>query len=544
YVGGRGDIDNPLGYLDDRFDSRPEDGGGDRGGEFAFNQLFRGPVALFGGVEYQTPWEPLSLQLEYEGNDYQNEPLNNVFEQDSPFNVGARYALNDNLAFRLGWERGNTLMAGVTISLNLAEIAQPKRDPAPVPLADEPTSDAQSWLPIAVALQNNAGVHANRISIDGDELLIEAEPTKYRSLLESEVRANRILHNNVSPRIDTFRYRWQNLGLNLREDVHSREAFVAAAQSSTDEMEYQYGIYATAATQPVDEAPEGKTVYASDPSHFSWSVAPGYNQNLGGPDGYLYQVYAKLNGAYRTDANGWFSGQLAWNLYDNLDNYEYIAESDLPRVRTYIGEYLSETNVGIYNLQYTRTARLADDWYGMAYGGILEMMYAGVGGEVLYRPFDSAVAFGLDLNWVKQRDFDQLFGLRDYDTWTGHATAYVETGIEDVLAQVSVGRYLAKDIGMSFTLSREFDSGVHLGAWATFTDAGDAYGEGSFDKGLYVAIPFDVFFTSSSRSYTTVSWQPLTRDGGARLARRYSLYGITQDSDIGSYWNYFDEALE
>ena len=544
YVGGRGDIDNPLGYIDDRFDSRPEDGGGDQGGEFALNQLFRGPTALFGGVEYQTPWEPLSLQLEYEGNDYLNEPLNNTFEQDSPFNVGARYELSDNLAFRVGWERGNTLMAGATLSLNLAEIGQPKRDPAPVPLTEAGASDAESWLPIAVALQNNAGIHANRISIDDDELLVEAEPTKYRSLLKSEARANRILHNTVSPHIDTFRYRWQSMGLNLREDVHSREAFVSAARASTDESTYRYGIYATAATQPIDEAPEGKTVYAIDPSHYSWNIAPGYNQNIGGPDGYLYQIYAKLNGAYRTDANGWFSGQLAWNLYDNLENYDYISESDLPRVRTYIGEYLSETSLGIYNLQYTRTARLADDWYGMAYGGILEMMYSGVGGEVLYRPFDSDVALGLDLNWVKQREFDQRFGLRDYDTWTGHATAYVETGIEDVLAQISVGRYLAQDIGMTLNLSRTFDSGVRLGAWATFTDAGDAYGEGSFDKGLYVAIPFDAFFTSSSRSYTTVSWQPLTRDGGARLARRYGLYDLTQVGELGSYWDNFDEAME
>ncbi len=172
------------------------------------------------------------------------------------------------------------------------------------------------------------------------------------------------------------------------------------------------------------------------------------------------------------------------------------------------------------------------------------MMYAGAGGEVLYRPFNSPVALGVDLNWVKQRDFDQRFGLRDYDTWTGHATAYIETGVEDVLAQVSVGRYLAKDYGMTVNLSRQFDSGVRVGAWATFTDAGDAYGEGSFDKGVFIALPFDAFFTSSSRSYATVSWQPLTRDGGARLARRYNLYDLTGERGMGDYWQNAAEALD
>ena len=35
--------------------------------------MFHGPAALFGGVEYQTPWQPLRLKLEYEGNDYSQE---------------------------------------------------------------------------------------------------------------------------------------------------------------------------------------------------------------------------------------------------------------------------------------------------------------------------------------------------------------------------------------------------------------------------------------------------------------------------------------
>lgn len=74
YLGHAADAGSPLGWLDNRFDSRPVDSGGDQGGEFALDALFRGSVAVFGGVEYQTPWDPLVMQLEYEGNDYSNEP--------------------------------------------------------------------------------------------------------------------------------------------------------------------------------------------------------------------------------------------------------------------------------------------------------------------------------------------------------------------------------------------------------------------------------------------------------------------------------------
>lgn len=544
YLGTRDDFGNPLGAIDDRFDERPGHAGGDQGGEFALDQLFRGPVALFGGIEYQTPWDPLVLQLEYEGNDYQNEPQNNDQEQDSPFNIGARYHVNKNLSFNFGWQRGNTAMAGVTLSANLAGLTQLKDDPAPVSLDAAPSTTAKDWTSAIQALRHNAGLNVRRISQRGDELLVEAEPTKYRSLQESENRANRILHNATATDIDNFRYRWQSAGMGLRDDVHSRQAFLAASSSAAHDQHYRHSLYATALTEP-DNAPiRGKLLYEDSLSNFSWGISPGLNQNLGGPDGYLYQIYAKLDAEYRTDPNGWFSGRLAWNLYDNLDEYQYIAESRLPRVRTYIGDYLAETDLGIYNLQYTRTKRLGGNWYAMGYGGLLEMMYAGAGGELLYRPFNSPVAYGFDLNWVKQRDFDQQFSMRDYSTWTGHITAYIETGIEDVLAKISIGRYLAKDIGTTIDLSREFDSGVRVGAWATFTDAGDDYGEGSFDKGIYVSLPFDAFFTTSSRSQTTLAWRPLTRDGGARLNRRFSLYGMTQERSMGRYWEETAQSLK
>ncbi|MGO1430012.1 MAG: YjbH domain-containing protein [Halomonas sp.] len=143
---------------------------------------------------------------------------------------------------------------------------------------------------------------------------------------------------------------------------------------------------------------------------------------------------------------------------------------------------------------------------------------------------------------MRQRDFDQQFGLRDYSTWTGHLNAYLETGVEDVLAKLSVGRYLAGDAGATLDLSREFDSGVRIGAWGTWTDAGDDFGEGSFDKGLYLALPLDAFFSFSSRDQSTLRWQPLTRDGGARLNRQYELYGLTQERRMDGYWEEYDQT--
>ncbi|PMR75056.1 hypothetical protein C1H69_11630 [Billgrantia endophytica] len=539
YLGNQEDFTNPLTHLDDRFERRTGFSPGDDGGDLNLDSLFSGRAAVFGGIEYQTPWDPLILQVELEGNDYQHEPQRNHQNQDSRLNVGARYRLTDGIELKAGWQRGDTAMVGVSFSTNLATLSQAKRDPQPMPARDAPAEHTGDWQALSQELDGNAGIAVRRLRQSGNTVTIEGEPSRYRSLADSEQRAGRLLHNHLDGDVETFRFRWQERGLELRESVHERDALVAATHSADDVPLHRHGLYAHGAFQPA----EGDILYESDPRGFSYNLEPVLEQNFGGPDGYLYRLSANLDSEYRLGANSWLSATLTYTVDDNLDKYRYIGPSDLPRVRTHIGDYLAETDLGISNLQYTHTTRLSNDWYAMGYGGLLETMYAGAGGELLYRPFNSDVAIGVDMNWVRQRDFDQRFEMRDYSTWTGHLTGYWQTDFEDVLAKVSIGRYLAGDIGMTFDVSREFDSGVRLGGWATFTDAGDDFGEGSFDKGIYVSLPFDAFFVRSTRQRAQLAWRPLTRDGGAQLARRTTLYDLTEERQMGRYWEDYDDAM-
>jgi membrane-associated phospholipid phosphatase len=71
-----------------------------------------------------------------------------------------------------------------------------------------------------------------------------------------------------------------------------------------------------------------------------------------------------------------------------------------------------------------------------------------------------------------------------------------------------------------------------MGAWATKTNvSAEQFGEGSFDKGIYATIPFDVMLPKSSPSTANIIWNPLTRDGGARLNRRFALFDLTKQRD-------------
>jgi hypothetical protein len=169
-------------------------------------------------------------------------------------------------------------------------------------------------------------------------------------------------------------------------------------------------------------------------------------------------------------------------------------------------------------------------------------MFAGISAEILWAPNDSRLAFGAELNQVVQRDFDQLFGLRDYEVTTGHASAYwdLESGYG---FQLDAGRYLAGDWGATFTLDRTFDNGWRVAAFATLTDVPfEEFGEGSFDKGIILEIPVSFASGQPDQRVTPVTIRPILRDGGARLDIDGRLYDVVRDAQgpaLGDAWGRF-----
>ncbi len=545
YHANRADFSDPLGGLRDGERSGRKEG--DRGGNFNTGTYFSGPAAVFAGVEYQTPWERLRLKLELDGNDYRNEPGDPEFDAaDSRFNLGAVIKVTDGIDISAGWERGNTAMIGITFHTNLKTAQMPKKflDPAPEarrPLPAGVSGEQVDWADVSERLKDNAGFEVEGIAVRDREVIITGEQVTYRNEAQGVTRAARILDNSLGEGT----YDWYTLvnkprGTAVSETSIHAETLRDYEDNRADARRLRRGIV-NAAPSIVNK----DVLHTAELDRFDWGLSLGYNQNIGGPDDFiLYQVLARINAEYRFSRNSWLRGNLGINLLDNFDQFEYTASSNLPRVRTNIREYLTTSDVVLENLQYTHTRQLDRDLYAMGYAGLLENMYGGVGGEILYRPFDAGWAIGVDANWVKQRGFRQNFDFRDYSTWTGHITGYSQTGFWDILAKGSAGRYLAGDYGATLDLSRRFANGVTVGAWATRTDvSAEEFGEGSFDKGIYFTFPFDAFFARSSTSSGTIAWQPLTRDGGARLGRYYNLYDMTQARDIDWFNDGFGQMV-
>ncbi len=172
--------------------------------------------------------------------------------------------------------------------------------------------------------------------------------------------------------------------------------------------------------------------------------------------------------------------------------------------------------------------------------GYLEEMFGGIGGEILYRPFSKKFSLGLSMHKVKQRAYNQLFSFRDYSTVTGHLGIYYELPYQ-LNSQLLIGKYLAGDKGATVDISKRFKSGFTLGVFATKTDlSAEEFGEGSFDKGFYISIPTQLFYSDFRSGVISFGLHPLTKDGGAILNKHNSLIGILGDSNESAIirdWN-------
>jgi hypothetical protein len=532
YMGNRGDIENPLDILSDRFKTRPSGTLGS-GGEFSTNRYFRGRPAFFGGVSYQTPWQPLILKLEYEGNDYKHEPRGSTQPQRTPLNFGAVYRVNHNIDLSVALERGSAVMAGLTLHTNLAESTGPTKlldPPPPVRAQTTPTQSPQQvdWPAVSNQLHSNAGIEVSKVTRRGSEILITGEQGRYFYPAKALGRAARVLDNQLGPGTDWYTVVATREGMPIVATSVHRQRFDDLLDYNIDMSTFRRSV-----EQDTPLPQHEEVLYLATPKKFDGGLSLSYNQSLGGPDAFiLYRVAADYDANYHFTPNLWWSGDISANLLNNYNKFKYDAPSNLPRVRTYVREYLTSSRITMPNFQLTESRRLGTDLYGLAYAGMLESMYGGAGGEMLYRPMGERWAIGADVNWVKQRGFDQDFSFRRYHIVTGQVTGYFDMGYKDITLALSAGRYLAGDWGTTIDVSRKFHNGVQMGAYATFTNvSAKQFGEGSFDKGIYVSIPFDLMLPSSHVSSANILWQPLLRDGGARLSKRYSLYELTSERD-------------
>ena len=531
YLGNRGSFRNPLRLFSSRMDTRPAAAGGAFGGQIGTGAWFRGPVSPFGGVQWQTPVPGLTLKAEYDGNDYRKEPQLNNQRQQSPINIGATYRHAEYLDLSLGVERGDTLMLGITIRGGLDKVGMSKfLDPDSVSVRASRSTVDPDWRATARDLERQTGWNVGEIRKTPVSVVVVLDGVAGAYWNEKLERASAVLHRDAPADVSRFEFRFRERNVVITERVVLRDVWTRRY--------LEYAPFVRDADRigalPPQDLSAGERVWSSADGSFSGGIGPHFQQTVGGPDGYvLFQAGISGEAEWQLSPRTWLSARSTLRLIDNYTSLVYNGSpSSLPPVRTLLRSYLTTSRLNLPNLQLTHFERLSRSEYFSIYGGYLEYGYAGVGAEYLYRPWHAPFALGVDINHVRQRGFKQDFALRDYSVNTGHLTLYWDTGWRDTRVKLMAGQYLARDRGFTLDVSRTFPNGVTLGAYATKTNVSAAeFGEGSFDKGLYLSLPFDAFLPYRSGTMASFFWSPLTRDGGARLGRSNPLYKLTAGAD-------------
>ena len=529
------------------------------GGLVNYSQWFRGKVAPFGGLEYKFG-DKWVFKAEYSSDAYNTESsMRGVFDRKSPFNFGIEYQSNPHVRL------GAYSLYGSEIGVNLTILLDPDQrprggvggvGPLPVtpraPYASNPAIYTTAWVAepgakdvLIRSLTKNLereGILVESLSVTAHSAEVRFRYPLYDASAQAVGRVARAMAFVMPSSVETFEIVPVANGISgvkvtlLRKDLERLEFAPDPAGSLLADTTV------TAAGPRLPDATANMDLYPK----FSWAILPWSLSLLFNPSQPLQIIFgASLQAKYELAPGVILSGSVTQALLGDIMVDHRHDPSPLQPVRSRTDAYYSKGETQLSTLTVAWFKQLGPELYGRLTVGYLEQMFGGISGEVLYQPVNSRWSIGADLNYVAQRDTDGGFGFGqfDYRVLTGHVSGYYDFG-NGFDAELDIGRYLAGDVGGTFTLMRHFENGWKVGAFATITNvSAKDFGEGSFDKGIRMEIPLTYFTGQPSRTVRPLVLRPLGRDGGARLQvndrlrdtlRGYDAEGL--NAQWGRFW--------
>jgi membrane-associated phospholipid phosphatase len=263
-------------------------------------------------------------------------------------------------------------------------------------------------------------------------------------------------------------------------------------------------------------------------------LTPKIGTYLNGPGALQYSL--GLEAAYdrRFGPHTFGSVVLSRNLYENVTTLGIQpSDSTLPNVRSR-GAFYQAGGVKLDRALVNHFVGLGTGLYGRVSAGIYERAFAGVGGQVLYLPGNQPWAADATVDAVAQRSETKPLGLNGYRNTTALGSLHYRLPA-GVRITARAGRFLAGDTGVRFEAKRQFDSGIELGVWASYTDAKDltgpviGTGKAYRDKGITASIPLDFLLPVHTRARAQIALSPWARDVGQMVESPADLYALHED---------------
>jgi len=322
----------------------------------------------------------LKFAVEYSSDTYALEVARNVTTQRSPINVAVDYKLRHNVNLKFGYLYGTTAAVQVSYLFNPKRPSREPRasDKAPLPVALRLPGAAQNlgWTGQVNAprlIRNNLaklmaddGMTLQSVSIDARRAYVQVRTGDW-STAQAIGRISRILTNVMPASVETF----DIVPLTSNGVMSSR---ITLRRSDLEELEFEAdGAWQMFARARIEDAADDIPGTSLDGTFkpFTWGFGP-----------YVESSYFDPASPVRLDVG--VEVHARWE----------------PKP-------------------------------GLVFSGQIKQLLQGDRGDlVLWKPVNSRLALGAELNYVRQRDFDQRFGLQSYGVTTGHLSAYYKAGIK------------------------------------------------------------------------------------------------------------------
>ncbi len=511
------------------------------GGALGTDQLFRGDVAAFAGVDWRIN-DRWTAKVEYSSDAYAEESdLRGAFDLRSPLNFGVEY--QQSAMIRLG----AYYLYGSEIGLAAHVVLDPGHRPSgaiggtgPEPVLPRPTraADPEAWSPewvtqdgVQPILTENLAKHVERsgikieaLSYTSDRAQVRFRNTAFDAEAQAVGRVARAMSQVMPASVEVFEI------VSLVNGVPASKVVLRRGDVEALEFAPNGDAVLLDRAQIVDAGPPmaglrwNPEIYPD----FKWSIAPYVRLRFLEPGSPVTGDLGLRAAARYEYAPGLvLSGSVTKSIFSNVQDISLGGGGGLPPVRSDAEAYRTNGDPAVETLTAAYYGRVGPDLYGRVTLGYLEQMYGGLSTELLWMPARKRWALGAEADYVAQRDTNGGlgFGEYDYQVLSGHVSGYFDLGA-GYQAQLDLGRYLAGDDGGTLTLTRRFENGWKLGTYVTVTDAMDA---GEVDRGIKIEIPMTWLTGQPNRVSKPITLQPFIGNAGARLMVEDRLHDLMFD---------------
>jgi hypothetical protein len=503
----------------------------------------------------------LAIIAEYDATPYhraKREPHPKGRVKKSPINYGLKYRLWDHLDFSLSYIRGDALAfsASAFYDFGYTNGLLPKIDDCLVYKAPRNNE--------CLGIRRSEEILVPELIFAFDQQAIDILEI-YVYYNEWDQKSLRItILNDTYRQEKALRCRLDNLlGGIIPADIE--EVIVVVNSDGFPVQQYRYSMQYVRqfadremgsgeldVLTPLEEATKidyysASQLFKRQTEYFNLEFSPRTLSLFGSSSGkfkYSLGINAFVNGFFWNDI--YYSILVGYTAISNINpngDFDRLNPSQLINVRSDLTRYLGHKGLNVDQAYAQKNWALGRGWYARVAGGYFEVEYGGIAGEVLYYPLNGPWAIGLESAVLKKRDYTGLGftnKIRKLDgfvpTWrkfTGSQyflNLYYDLKIAQLEFKVSAGKFLANDWGVRNEITRYFPSGMRLSIWYTVTNGHDKInGQTYYDKGIYISMPFDIFYTHSERSRWGYGMSAWLRDVGVQAYTGNHLYELISD---------------